>query len=267
MGSGLKFSTTTPLPTQSPHSEMATTPLSHRSLNVTTGSVDAIVNVTQSIISHADPSTNLSAKVTPNKDGYHDYVTPSPYTILSTTPSMYHNESTIHDSHSGFDDVKHGNGSSRDYEHMTFLGHSFLFQTVLLAAMMLSLFAIIYYLRRRQLDRLRHHLMPVYNFDPSDDGEDWEAELLDDQMVHRPTIDPNPNLSGQLKLDTGLTRGLRVHNNNSSSILTGHEMSESKHESGSTTSPTAASGLLSSSSDSYGQNPRRMYTNERDPIA
>jgi len=250
---------------------MATTPLPHGSLNVTTGPVHTIVNVTQSILSHMDPSTNSPAKapnMTPNKDGHHDDVTPSPYTILSTTPStLYHSESTIHDSHSGFDDVKYGNGSSRDYDHMTFLGHSFLFQTVLLAAMVLSLFAIIYYLRRRQLDRLRHHLMPVYNFDPSDDGEDWEAELLDDQMVHRPAIDPNPNLSGQLKLDTGLTRGLRVHNNNSSSILTGHEMSGSKHESGSTTSPTAASGLLSSSSDSHGQNPRRLYTSERDPIA
>lgn len=29
------------------------------------------------------------------------------------------------------------------------------------------------------MERLRHHLMPLYNFDPQE--EDWESELLDDR--------------------------------------------------------------------------------------
>ncbi|XP_063235204.1 uncharacterized protein C3orf18 homolog [Bacillus rossius redtenbacheri] len=39
--------------------------------------------------------------------------------------------------------------------------------------------------RKRRLDRLRHHLMPLYNFDPAEEGEDWEAELLDEGPEHR----------------------------------------------------------------------------------
>ncbi|KAG8041296.1 hypothetical protein G9C98_002284 [Cotesia typhae] len=35
--------------------------------------------------------------------------------------------------------------------------------------------------RRRKLERLRHKLMPLYNFDPGEEGEDdWETELLDE---------------------------------------------------------------------------------------
>ena len=31
------------------------------------------------------------------------------------------------------------------------------------------------FIRKKKLDKLRLHLMPVYNFDPSEDGEDWET--------------------------------------------------------------------------------------------
>ena len=34
-----------------------------------------------------------------------------------------------------------------------------------------------------RLDRLRHHLVPLYNFDPQE-AEDWEAELLDDCTIY-----------------------------------------------------------------------------------
>ncbi|XP_023288112.1 uncharacterized protein C3orf18 isoform X2 [Orussus abietinus] len=35
--------------------------------------------------------------------------------------------------------------------------------------------------RKRKLERLRHRLMPLYNFDPGEEGEDdWETELLDE---------------------------------------------------------------------------------------
>ena len=35
--------------------------------------------------------------------------------------------------------------------------------------------------RKRKLERLRHRLMPMYNFDPGEEEEDdWETELLED---------------------------------------------------------------------------------------
>ncbi|XP_069938853.1 uncharacterized protein C3orf18 homolog [Cherax quadricarinatus] len=40
--------------------------------------------------------------------------------------------------------------------------------------------------RRRQLERLRHQLMPMYNFDPTDDGDDWENQLLEEERSLRP---------------------------------------------------------------------------------
>ena len=32
-----------------------------------------------------------------------------------------------------------------------------------------------------RLERLRHHLMPLYNFDATDSGGDWEADLLEEE--------------------------------------------------------------------------------------
>lgn len=40
--------------------------------------------------------------------------------------------------------------------------------------------------RRRQLERLRHQLMPMYNFDPTDDVDDWENQLLEEERSLRP---------------------------------------------------------------------------------
>ncbi|XP_046421943.1 uncharacterized protein C3orf18-like [Neodiprion fabricii] len=40
--------------------------------------------------------------------------------------------------------------------------------------------------RKRKLERLRHRLMPLYNFDPGEEGEDdWETELLDENFDTR----------------------------------------------------------------------------------
>lgn len=39
----------------------------------------------------------------------------------------------------------------------------------------LLVLGILMIIRKSRLDRLRHHLMPVYNFDPAEDGEDWET--------------------------------------------------------------------------------------------
>ncbi|CAH0387778.1 unnamed protein product [Bemisia tabaci] len=47
---------------------------------------------------------------------------------------------------------------------------------LLLTAVVVSL------IRKKRLDRLRHQLMPYYSYDPREDGDDWEAELLDDSF-------------------------------------------------------------------------------------
>ncbi|XP_075230224.1 uncharacterized protein C3orf18 homolog isoform X2 [Lycorma delicatula] len=38
---------------------------------------------------------------------------------------------------------------------------------------------VLLFLRKKRLDRLRHRLMPFYNFEPGEE-EDWETELLDE---------------------------------------------------------------------------------------
>ncbi|GIY73710.1 hypothetical protein CDAR_464181 [Caerostris darwini] len=40
-------------------------------------------------------------------------------------------------------------------------------------------------MRKKRLDKLRHHLMPLYSFDPAEEGEDWEAELLEEGTDHQ----------------------------------------------------------------------------------
>ncbi|KAF8770161.1 hypothetical protein HNY73_017726 [Argiope bruennichi] len=40
-------------------------------------------------------------------------------------------------------------------------------------------------IRKKRLDKLRHHLMPLYSFDPAEEGEDWEAELLEEGTDHQ----------------------------------------------------------------------------------
>ena len=224
----------------------------------------------------SSPSTTTTSTVTKDmidvvNKTIHSLIPVSHQNVSSTenpliTPSIHDSQSNMSMFGQNGSHATHGLPGDQSHDHhLSFLAHSFLFQAVLILAFVVALFAVIYILRKKHLDRLRHHLMPVYNFDPSDDGEDWETELLDDQMVHMPNNDPNPSLNGQLKLDTGLTRGLRIHNNNSNGESTGL-VSNGKTGQG-IGSPTAASGLLSSSSDSHGSQGRRLYTHERDPIA
>lgn len=49
-----------------------------------------------------------------------------------------------------------------------------------LALVAVLAFIVVMIFRKNKLDKLRHHLMPMYNFDPQEE-EDWEAELLDDR--------------------------------------------------------------------------------------
>ncbi|XP_074593186.1 uncharacterized protein LOC141848942 [Brevipalpus obovatus] len=105
-------------------------------------------------------------------------------------------------------------------------------------------------IRKNRLDRLRHHLMPVYNFDPNEDG-DWETELLDEPFGSQQTTMYTSDADGgamkpSLKLDSGLTGGLNVKpgsvaNNNNNRA-------------------TPSSGLLNNNN---GHTNRVMYTNER----
>ncbi|XP_060078480.1 small integral membrane protein 29-like isoform X2 [Ylistrum balloti] len=50
-------------------------------------------------------------------------------------------------------------------------------------------------LRRSKMEKLRHHLMPMYSFDPADEDEDWESELLEDQDKEQQS--PSPTGSSQ----------------------------------------------------------------------
>ncbi|XP_071533757.1 uncharacterized protein [Panulirus ornatus] len=57
--------------------------------------------------------------------------------------------------------------------------------------------------RRRQLERLRHQLMPMYNFDPTDDGDDWENQLLEEERSLRPEAEKVQLYSGNSTFDSG----------------------------------------------------------------
>ncbi|XP_046565983.1 small integral membrane protein 29-like [Haliotis rubra] len=45
----------------------------------------------------------------------------------------------------------------------------------------LVIIVIVLVLKKNRLDRLRHHLMPLYSFDPGDENGDWESELLEEE--------------------------------------------------------------------------------------
>lgn len=55
--------------------------------------------------------------------------------------------------------------------------------------------------RRRQLERLRHQLMPMYNFDPTDDVDDWENQLLEEERSLRPEADKVQMYTGNSTFD------------------------------------------------------------------
>ncbi|XP_014261757.1 uncharacterized protein C3orf18 homolog [Cimex lectularius] len=48
----------------------------------------------------------------------------------------------------------------------------------LFSIMILTVVVIVLMRRKKKIDRLRHNLMPFYNFAPGEE-EDWETELLD----------------------------------------------------------------------------------------
>ncbi|TRY66812.1 hypothetical protein DNTS_004766 [Danionella cerebrum] len=43
----------------------------------------------------------------------------------------------------------------------------------------LALVVLLYFRKKKRLEKLRHQLMPMYNFDPAEEQDDLEQELLD----------------------------------------------------------------------------------------
>lgn len=91
-------------------------------------------------------------------------------------------------------------------------GEMFIYVFIPIGAVVLALLLtalVIFMLKKSKLDKLRHHLMPLYNFDPAEEGEDWETELLEEGMDHRvgPRV-KSPGLIDEPKLafqgDSGL---------------------------------------------------------------
>ncbi|XP_055882546.1 small integral membrane protein 29-like [Biomphalaria glabrata] len=59
---------------------------------------------------------------------------------------------------------------------------------------------IVWMLKRSRMDKLRHHLMPLYSFEPSDSSQDWETDLLTQEIRLRNST--SPPSSPILKLNT-----------------------------------------------------------------
>ncbi|XP_069822673.1 uncharacterized protein C3orf18 homolog isoform X2 [Dendropsophus ebraccatus] len=55
----------------------------------------------------------------------------------------------------------------------------------------LAVAMVLYIRKQKRLEKLRHQLMPMYNFDPAEEQEDLEQELLE----------PNRDLQPQGKMD------------------------------------------------------------------
>jgi len=69
----------------------------------------------------------------------------------------------------------------------------------LLIVVALSITVILLLQRKRRMDRLRHHLMPFYNFAPGEE-EDWESELLENE--NDLSVKRDYNTLGQGKRDS-----------------------------------------------------------------
>lgn len=68
-----------------------------------------------------------------------------------------------------------------DHEHDEANTLSYIFMFITASLILLAVVVLVsLVLRKRRIDRLRHHLVPLYSFDAMDDDQEWEAELLDE---------------------------------------------------------------------------------------
>ncbi|ESO08574.1 hypothetical protein HELRODRAFT_169449 [Helobdella robusta] len=111
-----------------------------------------------SSVEKEDPMTNESTyKTLKNRNSNADYIVPS-----------YKPDS---------------NSTNVDLQNPVHSSHFFLY--FIIAFCMISLvlalvFLVAYIMKRAKLNRLRHHLMPLYKFDPGDDEPQLQADLLED---------------------------------------------------------------------------------------
>ncbi|XP_046400223.1 uncharacterized protein C3orf18 homolog isoform X1 [Ischnura elegans] len=85
-----------------------------------------------------------------------------------------------------------------DASDMKESGLSYLFVPIGLLMFIVGLSGVVWaVVRKRRLDHLRHHLMPLYTFDPADEGEDWEAELLEEGPTGIPGAGSQLTTGGQ----------------------------------------------------------------------
>ncbi|KAG1682341.1 hypothetical protein GQR58_011098 [Nymphon striatum] len=86
----------------------------------------------------------------------------------------------------GTEDIDRGVVATHELSTSNVLTYAFIFFGVI-AIIAVLVVAGIFIIKKSRLDKLRHHLMPLYNFDPAEEGEDWESELLEEGLDHRLT--------------------------------------------------------------------------------
>lgn len=75
--------------------------------------------------------------------------------------------------------------------------HFQVLENLIIVQQQTSLSQVYVMIRKKRLDQLRHHLVPLYNFDPGE-CEDWEAELLEESSDQR--LQKKMQVNYQMKL-------------------------------------------------------------------
>ncbi|XP_019634205.1 PREDICTED: uncharacterized protein LOC109477398 [Branchiostoma belcheri] len=177
-------------------------------------------------------STAMTSSITEMMNSTHPTPVPPAQSAFTPTPGLTHPPAALHPSTSTHrlhsissllispSSIPAADGTLQNFTEPTYLPpqpgehHStahivlvWVFAPLGTLLTVLFLVALGFYIRkRRRLEKLRHQLMPLYNFDPSEEGDDWESELLNEvkdtsslvsdrgksQKLHSP---PNPKLS------------------------------------------------------------------------
>ncbi|XP_045120964.1 uncharacterized protein C3orf18 homolog [Portunus trituberculatus] len=136
-----------------------------------------------------------------------DTTTPAPTTTTTTTITTTPQDNTTNTPDPGHTTLPPPTPVSTDSSPSTTIttdpppgphpGVSVAISLFILVTVILVIGASVWWVRRRwQLERLRHQLMPVYNFDPTDDVDDWENQLLEEERSLRPEADKVQLYSG-----------------------------------------------------------------------
>ena len=237
------MTTTQATPSQTQHSNLMNV-TEHVSTQSTVATTMAPVS-TSSLSSHVTELSNVTAAVANfTSTTVKTTVIPVIKVVTSTATSVIDNITESMTNHTMDGDEEHF------VKNPNTMMIAFLATIGLVALIAGLIFAVI---RKNNLEKLRHHLMPVYNFDPSEeDGDDWETELLDEHLngnkpfgTLRTSAEPNANV----KFDAGIAAGLRID----------------PHNLKSPGSPTTTTGLLGAGGPDNVAG-RQLYTAERNPL-